>query len=218
MDVSRGRLLAWTSLVAVLTALNYASRLAEGKPPDDTLYRYDYALGGAVQYALILAVVLWIARGLPKRRLLALRRPRSWPSAAGLALLVLLAIALVSAALNPVLHPGQEQGLTPNRWESSHAVAYGLNFAVIAGVAPVVEELTFRGLGFTLLERFGVPSAILLVGLAFGLAHGLIEALPILIVFGSGLAYLRSRTESVYPGMLLHGTFNAIALTLAVTT
>jgi membrane protease YdiL (CAAX protease family) len=218
MDVSRGRLLAWTSLVAVLAALNYASRLAEGKPPDDTLYRYDYALGGAVQYALILAVVLWIARGLPKRRLLALRRPRSWPSAAGLALLVLLAIALVSAALNPVLHPGQEQGLTPNRWESSHAVAYGLNFAVIAGAAPVVEELTFRGLGFTLLERFGVPSAILLVGLAFGLAHGLIEALPILIVFGSGLAYLRSRTESVYPGMLLHGTFNAIALTLAVTT
>jgi membrane protease YdiL (CAAX protease family) len=218
MEVSRGRLLAWTGLVAALAALNYASRFAGGKPPDDTLYRYDYAIGGAVQYALIFGVVLWIARGLPKRPLFALRRPSSWPAAAGVSVVVLLGIALVSAVLNPLLHPGQEQGLTPDRWEPSHALAFGLNFAVIAGAAPLVEELTFRGLGFTLLTRFGRSTAILLVGLAFGLAHGLLEALPILVVFGSGLAYLRSRTESVYPGMVLHGIFNSIALTLAVAT
>jgi uncharacterized protein len=216
--VSRGRLLGWTSLVTVLATLNYAARFVGGKPPEDTLYRYDYAIGGAVQYALILGVVLWLARGLPKRPLLALRRPRSWPAAAGIAILVLLGIAAVSALLGPLLHPGKEQGLTPDRWEPRHAFAYGLNFAVIAGAAPLVEELTFRGLGFTLLERFGSWMAIVLVGLAFGLAHGLIEALPVLVVFGGGLAYLRWRTGSVYPGMLLHATFNAIALTLAVTT
>lgn len=215
---SRGRLLAWATLVGVLAALNYAGRFVGGKPPDDTLYRYDYAVGGVVQYALILGFVLWITRGLPRRELLALRRPRSWKTAAGLAVLVLLGIALASAVLNPLLHPGQEQGLTPERWEPSHATAFALNFVVIAGLAPVVEELTFRGLGFTLLEPFGRWTAIVLVGLAFGLAHGLIEALPVLVVFGSGLAYLRSRTDSVYPGMALHAIFNAMALTLAVTT
>jgi membrane protease YdiL (CAAX protease family) len=85
-------------------------------------------------------------------------------------------------------------------------------------VAPVVEELTFRGLGYSLLEPIGRLAAILWVGVAFGLAHGLIEGLPILIVFGCGLAFLRERSGSVYPGMAVHATFNAVALIVAVTT
>ena len=52
----------------------------------------------------------------------------------------------------------------------------------------------------------------------FGLAHGLVEALPILVALGVGLAYLRARTDSLYPGFVVHALFNAIALTLAVTT
>jgi hypothetical protein len=82
---------------------------------------------------------------------------------------------------------------------------------------PFVEELTFRGLGFSLLSRFGTLPAILLVGLLFGLSHGLFVSLPILVVFGCALAWVRSRTDSVYPGMVLHGTFNLIALIAAVT-
>ena len=50
----------------------------------------------------------------------------------------------------------------------------------------------------------------------FGLWHGLVEALPVLIIFGTGLAFLRSRTRSIYPGMILHATFNAAALLIAV--
>jgi hypothetical protein len=50
------------------------------------------------------------------------------------------------------------------------------------------------------------------------LAHGLLEGLPILIVFGSGLAFLRAQTDSVYPGMVVHGIFNAVALIVAVST
>jgi membrane protease YdiL (CAAX protease family) len=89
---------------------------------------------------------------------------------------------------------------------------------VIAAVAPFVEELLFRGLGYSLLERYGRWPAILTVGVAFGLYHGLVQALPELVIFGCALAWLRSKTRSVYPGMLLHATFNAIALVAAVTT
>jgi membrane protease YdiL (CAAX protease family) len=84
-------------------------------------------------------------------------------------------------------------------------------------VAPVVEELTFRGLGYSLLTRYGRWTAIIGTGLAFALAHGLVNAFPILAAFGIGLAYLRSRVDSVYPGMIVHGLFNAIALTVAVS-
>ena len=82
---------------------------------------------------------------------------------------------------------------------------------------PFVEELTFRGLGYGLLERFGRWPAIIAVGLLFGLAHGLVVSLPILAVFGGALAWIRSQTRSVVPGMVLHGTFNLIALVAAVT-
>jgi membrane protease YdiL (CAAX protease family) len=82
---------------------------------------------------------------------------------------------------------------------------------------PFVEELTYRGLGYSLLRRLGTWPAILLVGLLFGLAHGLVLALPIIVAFGSVLAWVRARTDSVFPGMLLHATFNLIALVAAVT-
>jgi membrane protease YdiL (CAAX protease family) len=55
-----------------------------------------------------------------------------------------------------------------------------------------------------------------LTGLAFGVAHGLVEALPLLVAFGIGLAYLRCRVDSVYPGMVVHGLFNGAALVVAV--
>ena len=121
-----------------------------------------------------------------------------------------------SAALDPLLHPDKEQGLAPHGWEPRHAAAFAANFVVVALLAPVVEELTFRGLGYTLLERFGRWAAIVLVGIAFGLAHGLVDALPALVVFGMCLAYLRSRTGSVYPGMILHAAYNSLVLLFAV--
>src|SRR5438876_1112872 len=85
-------------------------------------------------------------------------------------------------------------------------------------LAGVLEELTFRGLGYTLLSRYGQWTAIVLVGVIFGLAHGLVEALPILAFFGMGLCYLRVKTGSVYPGMLVHAGFNALVLSIAVAT
>ena len=125
--------------------------------------------------------------------------------------------AIAVAILDPLLHATREQGLTPKGWEPSHAGAYAANFLIIAGMAPVVEELTFRGLGFSLLVRFGVLPAILGAGLLFALAHGLLQALPELAIFGCALSWLRWRTRSVYPGMLLHATFNGISLVAAVT-
>jgi len=52
--------------------------------------------------------------------------------------------------------------------------------------------------------------------LLFGLAHGFLIALPIFVAMGLVLAWLRSRTRSVYPGMLVHGTFNGAITVLAV--
>jgi membrane protease YdiL (CAAX protease family) len=211
-----GRTAGWGALVGVLATLNYADRFASGKPPKDVLYQWSTAVGSAVLFAAILGVVLALANA--RSDVLALRRPASWKGAVGQMIVVLLGIYLLTAALSPLLHPGREQGLTPDQWEPSRAAPFLANAFVVCVVAPVTEELTFRGLGFTLLRRFGAWTAVFLTAIAFGLAHGLIDALPILVAFGIGLAWIRLRQESVVPGILLHGTFNALALAIAVST
>jgi membrane protease YdiL (CAAX protease family) len=67
-----------------------------------------------------------------------------------------------------------------------------------------------------LLSPYGKWVAILGTGLLFGLSHGLLISLPIIIIFGCVLAWIRERTGSVIPGMFLHGTFNLVALVAAV--
>jgi uncharacterized protein len=211
------RLAAWATIIGILAALGYAGRFAGGPQPKEPLYRWDNFASGMIQFLVLLAFMLGVAIGLPKREVFALRRPRSWRRALKIGVGVVVTIAVVSAIVDPLLQPGKEQDLAPHGWEPRHAAAFAANFVVVALIAPIVEELTFRGLGFTLLDaRFGRWPAIVLVGVVFGLAHGLVEALPPLVVFGACLAYLRSRTASVYPGMLLHAGYNSLVLLFAV--
>ncbi|MGH3078394.1 MAG: lysostaphin resistance A-like protein [Gaiellaceae bacterium] len=212
-----GRLAAWLLFVLALTALAYAARLADAETPDDIAYRYSSSVAAIIQYGLMLGVLLLITRGLPRREMFALRRPASWPRALGLALLALLAIWAASAAFAPFLDAEEEQGLVPDEWDSSRAGAFIAFFLVVSVLAPVVEELTYRGLGFTLLAPYGTWVAILATGVLFGAAHGLVAGLPVLTVFGIVVAWLRWKTGSVYPPMLLHGVFNGTALLVSVT-
>jgi uncharacterized protein len=210
------RLVAWFVFVLVLTGLSYASRLGGGDPPEDLAYRYSASVAAIVQYGLMLGILLLIARGLPVREVFALRRPASWPRAFGVAAIALVAIWVSSAALAPFLDANDEQGLVPDEWDSSRFGAFAAFFFSVAVVAPIVEELTYRGLGFSLLAPYGTPIAIVATGVLFGVAHGLVVALPILVVFGLAVGWVRAKTGSVYPSMILHGIFNGVALIVAV--
>jgi membrane protease YdiL (CAAX protease family) len=214
----RAPLALWSGFVLAFTTLSYTLRFTSGKPPKDLLYKWSTVVGNLIQFAIIAAIVYGIA-GLSgdRRRVLALRRPTSWRTALRIGLGVGLGMYVLTILLGPILHPDREQGVTPDTWQPRHVAAYIANGIVIAVVAPIVEELTFRGLGYSLLARYGRWTAIIGTGVAFGLAHGLVNAFPFLAAFGIGLAYLRSRVDSVYPGMIVHGLFNAVALTVAVS-
>lgn len=208
----------WLGLVGLLIALAYVSNAASSGPPEpDVLYRYSTAVGAVVQYAMMAGVVAYLSSGVAAATL-GFRRPDSWPRAAGLTFVSLLAIWGAGAVLNVFLEAGEEQGLVPDGWDSSRAGAFVANFIVIAVVAPVVEETTYRGLGFAAVRSgFGPLAATAATALAFGLSHGLVIALPVLTIFGGILAWLRWRTDSLYPPIVLHAIFNATALLAAVT-
>lgn len=210
------RLAGWLALVGFLAAISYAGRVEGRKPPKDVLYQYSTAVGAALQYAIMLALVLWIAKGLPKREALALRPPESWNAAGARSVGGFAAVFVGGGLLLYLLGGGGEQGLTPDAWDPSRAGAYAANFVTVAVVAPVVEELTYRGIGFSLLAGYGFWPAAAVTAAAFAAAHGLVLAFPTLFLFGLVTAWLRSSTRSIAPPMLVHAAFNATSLILAV--
>lgn len=208
--------------MALIAGLNYAARFSGGggvsrSSSQQEVYSYGTFAGGMILYAVWLGIVLLIV--VDRFDLLALRPPQRWGTALGLGSVVVIGIYVweaVVATLPLPQSPGKEQGLAPTHWEPSHAGAFAANLVLFAVVAPFVEELTFRGAGQSLLRFLGRAPSIVLVGIAFGLAHGLVEALLVLVPFGIALAWLRDRTDSVLPGMFVHALFNGVALAAAV--
>jgi membrane protease YdiL (CAAX protease family) len=209
----RRRLALWLGLIGFLIVIQYAGR-STGNSESDPLYKWSFAAGSVIQEAIFLLIVLAIA-GFSVQRL-ALRLPELKWRAAGLLVGSFFGVLIFEFIYNAIIHPGNEQGLTPNKWQPSHAAAYIVNGLIVCTLVPFVEELTFRGLGFYLLRPYGKWVAIFGTGVLFGLSHGLLLALPVLIVFGFVLAWIREETNSAVPGMLLHGTFNLFALVVAV--
>src|SRR6185312_8513391 len=113
------RLAGWLALVGLMIALSYTSRATEGKPDPEVLYRWSTAVGGVIQDGIILLVVLALAGF--DRDMLALRRPRSIKQAVGIVLAAVVAIYAFEIVYSALTHPGNEQGLTPTRWEPDHA-------------------------------------------------------------------------------------------------
>jgi membrane protease YdiL (CAAX protease family) len=92
-------------------------------------------------------------------------------------------------------------------------------------VAPIAEELVFRGFIFGALRRIrlkvgdielGTPLAAVVTGVLFGAAHaggGVgVAQLVQLGVLGFVLCLVRWRTGSLYPGIALHSLNNALAI------
>ncbi len=212
-----GALIGWVAFVAIFSTLQYVGQLLSD-PQEGVAYRWASSISALISSAVVLAIALLLARGRDLREAFALRKPRSWGSATAISVAVILTVIAVSAALAPFANPEQEQGLVPTEWRSDRVAPF-LAFAfTVVVVAPLIEEMMFRGIGFSLLEPFGERVAVIVVGVAFGLVHGLVEGFLIIAVLGAGLAVLRSRTQSLYPCILLHSAFNATALVVGLTT
>ncbi|NPV91066.1 MAG: CPBP family intramembrane metalloprotease [Firmicutes bacterium] len=87
---------------------------------------------------------------------------------------------------------------------------------VVAVLAPLSEEMLFRGLLYGWLrQRLGITAGIWLSGLVFAAFHfDLVRFLP-LMLGGAGLAYLYQRTGSLYTSILAHAVWNSV-MTVAV--
>lgn len=88
--------------------------------------------------------------------------------------------------------------------------ARALSFARHCVLAPVAEELVFRGAVQRLAQPLGRRQALALQAVLFALQHGSPAAAAWALVCGLGLGWLADHTGRVWPGMLLHTLNNLL--------
>jgi len=170
----------------------------------------------AIEASIILAFTVIVPEF---RRSLAtlFARPRSRPSAADLGIAFAVALGWGYGVYRAVvclplllLRPDLYQSLRYTEALGSFGVEYLAFWAGAVVVAPVAEELIFRGYLLNLwAARWGVWPALIVSSLVFGLFHWerAVFAAPIGLILG--LVYLRY--DSLWPGIFLHAAYNALA-------
>lgn len=118
---------------------------------------------------------------------------------------------LIARALPMFAHsPETDAAITALTRVSSPLRAFTVPFTFVV-IAPVTEELLFRGLILRSLNaRYGSTPAILLSALMFGAFHFDPQALVFASLVGLLLGWIALRTRSTMPSIALHAGFNAV--------
>lgn len=130
--------------------------------------------------------------------------------------LVLLGVAaafFVSCVLSLLPLP---ESLIESYMESSQGLTSGslpVMILVTVIVAPIVEEVVFRGLIFSRLKKaMNVWVAIVISSLLFGLMHGQLLWVIYAFVFGMLLAIIAERLNTIGASIILHMAFNLVGV------
>lgn len=84
-------------------------------------------------------------------------------------------------------------------------------------VAPIAEEVFFRGVAFGAWAReYGPRRALVMSALLFAAIHASLAALVPIFVLGLALAAIYWRTRNLASSITLHATFNAISVVIAL--
>ncbi len=172
----------------------------------------------ATEWLLILpsALIFLRIRKLPARQILRLR----WPGGkvTGLAILIGFAASLFVLWLGSVITTlfGYTFSVPPGLYPQNAGEALLLFFAMVVS-APICEETLFRGVIQRGYERLGPLAGILSGGLLFAIYHLSFQRLIILIPIAMALGYTVWRSNSLVTSILVHASYNSIALGLTIT-
>jgi CAAX protease family protein len=163
----------------------------------------------AVPLTLSWSVVRGFAPGL-----LGFRRTPLWP-AVGLSVLMMFTYYVLTGVWAALLDLGESDQLPDSLGVEESTAALVAVCVLVTVIAPIAEEVLFRGFMFGALRNWRGPVvAALITGVLFGAIHaGSAEVayLVPLALLGVLLALLRWRTGSLLPCMMVHAFNNSIA-------
>lgn len=128
--------------------------------------------------------------------------------------LVFLASAVITPLLELLNIPLEPQLILREFTDTDlpHWIRSGL-FVLAIIIAPIVEELTFRGVALPIAAKHASPGlAILTVSTAFALIHYNIAAVAPLLVLAIGLSLAYIHTRTILVPIMIHSIFNTVSL------
>jgi membrane protease YdiL (CAAX protease family) len=135
-----------------------------------------------------------------------------------LSIILMIGVALFGEAYSRYIVPGQELQAGINQLIagiSKTPLNHLLLFITIAVIAPVLEEVLFRGyLQTSLMHHMKPWMAILLASSIFAILHLQLLAFPVLTALGAVFGYLYYKTGSLKVNIILHVINNGIAYIL----
>jgi membrane protease YdiL (CAAX protease family) len=132
--------------------------------------------------------------------------------AAQMASLGALAYFLFTVVYAAIVRPDNPQRVVEDLGADTNKLLLVVGALVVIVVAPICEELFFRGILFTVLrQRMPLWPAALIDGVLFGFVHGSLVIVPILAALGVMFCYVYERTGSIFPTIALHALNNTIA-------
>lgn len=165
----------------------------------------------------VAAVLVIAARFAPVRaRQLGLVGPRSaWQAVVLVPVAIVLVSLLAYAWFAALGRSGQEKEFVKEIGGNAGTLSVLAVCALVCVVAPICEELLFRGFIFTALRNWkGMWPAAIITGLLFGGVHAgsapAVDLVP-LAFLGFGLCLLYRITGSLYPCIAAHSLNNSIA-------
>ncbi len=140
--------------------------------------------------------------------------PRSLLAALGLGILAWLLSAVASGIYQTLT--GDHQNIQAGYQAAAAGGLFTYLLTAVFGfvATPVGEEFIFRGVLANALGRYGAWGSVLASAAVFALVHGLNPVLPVAFVVGVINALLLRRTRSIWPGVVVHGVNNALAMTV----
>jgi len=177
---------------------------------------------GALQFALPVAAILalLIARGVSLPELFGLKRvslARALATSAGLLLLLLPVFLLVTSIVYHLLGQQAEQQEMVKLYQNAaktgdRDIVWQVIVAAVC-IAPITEEILFRGYFYPVLKRFAGPlPAALGTAVLFGAIHNNALGMPGLTVLALGLTLAYEWSGSILVSIFMHAWFNATTL------
>jgi uncharacterized protein len=172
-----------------------------------------------IQDGALVAVAVGLAATVapPRAWQFGLRRTPFWP-AVGWAALGLVAFYLTAAVYGALVRPDIEQEITESLGADQGTVGLVVAGCVVMILAPLAEEVFFRGFFYgSLRGRFPVLGAALISSLVFGFIHWDFKGadslliLPPLMVLGVIFCLVYEKTGSLWPVVGMHAFNNSVA-------
>ena len=99
--------------------------------------------------------------------------------------------------------------------ESNDIALIGLLAFTAVFVAPICEEIVFRGLFYPVMKKFSGPwVAAVCSGLIFAAAHGNLTVLLPLFILGVLLVFVYEKTGSIWTPIAVHFCFNGVTVSI----